>query len=187
MKERPILFSGPMVNAILENRKTQTRRVVKPQPERDPACGVWFPATTAKRKRHYANEEHFRRGLPIDWSPYGVVGDRLWVREAWQDGNGGIYYRADGIHPGPWKPAIHMPRWASRITLEITGVRVERLQDISNDDARAEGVPEWDGDEPGDYRGSFRDVWDSINGKRHPWSSNPWVWVREFKRIGGVA
>lgn len=149
MKERPILFSAPMVNAILAGRKTQTRRVVKPLPSwqvhsvcdpngaADP-WAVWF---------HYPDTDrvgHLRA------CPYGVPGDRLWVRETFsylgKKGRGPIAYRAntsDGERvrvDSPWHPSIHMPRWASRLTLEITEVRVQRLQEISEEDAIAEGV-----------------------------------------------
>mgnify|MGYP003520273679 FL=1 len=135
MKERPILFSSPMVRAILEGRKTQTRRVIKPQPKlfADP------------------NSEYFGQPwMPIGgliqsaWRfPYGQPGDRLWVRATWamnQPPSGAIY-RSDGeCDGGPWKPSIHMPRWASRITLEVTGVRVVRLKGITESEAEAEGM-----------------------------------------------
>jgi hypothetical protein len=142
MSDRPILFSAPMVRAILAGAKTQTRRVLKEQPQRD----VWpFPPMTEND-----------RALIVKRCPYGVPGDRLWVREAhwfFQDEHDpvtgytppvltteDVEYRADGESTRHgWRPSIHMPRWASRITLNITGVRVERLQAISEDDARAEG------------------------------------------------
>lgn len=157
MKERPILFSGPMVRAIREARKTQTRRVVK---EIDPDEFV-------------SSNEADNLALCC---PYGAVGDRLWVRETWQGNQGDIRYGADGdsLHGyNGWRPSIFMPRWASRITLEVTGVRVERVQEISEEDAQAEGVA---------HRCDYKVVWDAINGKKYPWSSNPWVWVIEFKR-----
>lgn len=224
MKDRPIIFSAPMVRAILEGRKTQTRRVVKPQPEREPSdpSGLWYPSTTSKRKRHYANESHFVRGLPLDWCPYGAPGDRLWVKHAhW-------YKRASDLtpeiiwspesphavhrdHKGVWvssiassqydidqhggfkkRPSIHMPRWASRLTLEVVSVRVERLQAISEEDAKAEGAtPAWcsaDSISSGSpdafrrYRDGLKSLWESINGNGS-WADNPWVWVIEFKRI----
>lgn len=191
MKERPILFSGPMVRAILDGTKTQTRRVVKPQfaadaipvemPATDPAggwvvpghSGVWWCDAAA-------NPDDVRR------CPYGQPGDRLWVREAWARtrvfGAEMVVYREGDNrtdYGGPWKPSIHMPRWASRITLEITSVRVERLQDISEADAIAEGVytdpasPAYD---------AYAQLWDEINGPGS-WAANPWVWVLEFRRL----
>jgi len=182
VKSKPILFSGPMVRAILDGRKTQTRRVVK----------QLLP-------------ENRREGLTISASmcPYGKPrykrdpGDRLWVKESWipayfSDKRPG--YRADWRDPEDipepkWKPSLFMPRWASRITLEITGVRVERVKAISEDDAKAEGV---EGDNVGDfgipckeYVIPFADLWDSINGKKpgRSWADNPWVWVIEFERV----
>lgn len=210
MKERPILFSGPMVRAILEGRKTMTRRVVKLRHGADVVVvngKVWKPARV-----DYAGY--------VD-CPYGQPGDRLWVREAfqplfadgvenhwetdWKTGKGyAISYPAtDGIHEyldaddnltDACKPSIHMPRWASRILLEITAVRVERLQDISEADARAEGVT--DGGclncgEPEpcacaqpapDARDSFCRLWQSINGPGS-WADNPRVWIVEFKLV----
>jgi hypothetical protein len=170
MKERPILFSAPMIRALLAGTKTQTRRIVKP-------------------------------GAPDDWNacPYGVIGDRLWVREthapaadswgAWErrmqkDGCGPapvIHYAADGGDPfvEKWRPSIHMPRWASRITLEIVAVRVERLQDISEADVAAEGVLVDDIAPP--YWRSYRELWEQINGAGS-WDLNPWVWIVEFTR-----
>jgi len=187
MKERPILFSGPMVRAILEGRKTQTRRVVKPQPGCDPR-----------------DDEHLDMGR----CPYGQPGDRLWVREAWHTderdleyarakhedamSDSPIYYRADPENDNAgctWRPSIHMPRWASRITLEITRVRVERLQEISEKDAIAEGAdpylhPVHPGREGLRHVDGFRSLWESINGPGS-WDANPWVWVIEFKRVEG--
>lgn len=181
MSERPILFSGPMVKAILEGRKTMTRRVVKPQ-----------PIDVVKNK-----------GLENSWCavrlngafpavcPYGQVGDRLWVRETWYVENNDDYYpyyKASEEHPEifpKWRPSIFMPRWASRITLEITGVRVEKLQEITEEDAMKEGV-NWQ-DTAGLARFTakklFMTLWDSINGKKYPWASNPWVWVIAFKKL----
>lgn len=159
-RERPIMFSAPMVRAILAGRKTQTRRVV--------------------------------RFLPPRPCPYGVPGDRLWVRETWcadglDDGSAPLYhFRADGDHDpeATWRPSIFMPRTACRIVLDVTGVRIERVQDISEADAKAEGpelLPDPMQDTPRRWRDSYRTLWDSINGKRAPWDSNPWVWVVEFK------
>ena len=201
MKERPILFSAPMVRAILEGRKTQTRRIIKPQPsgantQKDPYGWRWKWVPTDKR-------------IPIcEWGkdttgwismlkhcPYGASGDRLWVRETWGPCDGGFCYRAierPTVKPddGRWHPAIHMPRWASRITLEIEAVRVERLIEITSEDCIAEGVQcreIWTMDGPSGLpwmqpEGAFRELWESINGARS-WDLNPWVWVIQFRRI----
>ncbi|KSF13122.1 hypothetical protein AO935_24315 [Pseudomonas aeruginosa] len=221
MKERPILFTGPMVRAILEGRKTVTRRVVKPQP--DFLGSMVDPNTPFKT---------LDAGLHARITcPYGEPGDRLWVRETWTDvnmcGAPALAYRADEdirdlmeepgflddrgafnyddprVKPYPfacwyaeldqarWRPSIHMPRWASRILLEITAVRVERLQDISEEQARAEGVRDagegsFDVEDSkhfaADPRESFASLWSSINGESS-WDANPWVWVVEFKRV----
>ncbi|MBG7376480.1 hypothetical protein I5G56_11935 [Pseudomonas aeruginosa] len=198
MKERPILFTGPMVRAILEGRKTVTRRVVTPQP--DFLGSMVDPNTPFKT---------LDAGLHARITcPYGEPGDRLWVREAWaadaqvdaiapSDLSQGepIWYPADlsvrqtgcsMISKGRVRPSIHMPRWACRILLEITAVRVERLQDISNDQAIAEGI---DTHPMGFYGngcitagGAFLELWESINGDGR-WADNPWVWVIEFKRV----
>lgn len=217
VKERPILFSGPMVRAILEGRKRATRRVVKPQPVVGDG-GCWYPEPprkTAHRARHYANEAHLRKGLARDFCPYGLPGDRMWVRETWAphadeaetfrsyqrmemgSTRPDIFYRADGGEPhvNSWRPSIHMPRWASRLTLEVTEVRVQRLQEISEEDAKAEGiVPHMGGwaVQDSDWRvGSptpnvaFKFLWNSINGARPgcSWEFNPWVWAITFKRV----
>ncbi|MBD2492603.1 hypothetical protein [Aulosira sp. FACHB-615] len=177
MKEIPILFSTPMVLAILDKRKTQTRRVIKPQPE---MCG-----------------DHFREPLKQRWS----AGDRLWVREAWDsvpDYDGGYYiYKADYSKEDQlkvkWKPSIHMPKAACRIWLEVVGVRVERLQDIDEEGAIAEGCT---GRDESIIRGSrgdtiycsikpyyqYKNLWESINGYGS-WDLNPYVWVIEFKKL----
>lgn len=191
IKERPILFSAPMVKAILEGRKTQTRRVVKPQPTGDDP--IYNPSSYEPDRGFY-----FKGGGKYK-CPYDKPGDRLWVRETWcnhwpigtaKSCIDGPCYRAtdDGecIPEQKWKPSIHMPRWASRINLEIIDIRVERVQDISHQDAQAEGctTPSTEmGLTQGDWRGSFHALWDSINGKTFPWSDNPWVWVVEFKRL----
>lgn len=271
-KERPILFSGPMVRAILDGRKTQTRRLVKgPQPtgpflgcfERNgrykawlqdrptsreiicpygqpiwrqsprfadgsPPCDGWYwvrwDAESAERLVWLARVADEPQDDPRDhdverwvWSetpnsePESVCldvrepldiqwrrpGDRLWVRETWRverfpsaPDAPHIHYRADQTAEHEaysaarmWKPSIFMPRWASRITLEVIGVRVERLQEISEVDAIAEGMQS-----PGipaamSNRAAFARLWDDINGKRAPWASNPWVWVVEFRRL----
>jgi hypothetical protein len=198
-KERPILFSGPMVRAILAGRKTQTRRIVKNQ--------EWY-----NLKGEYGD-----RLRSVDRCPYGTAGERLWVRETWTPDHAPFYphfpvaYRADAgfdyerndkgetyspeqkaWFPYRWRPSIHMPRIASRITLEITGVRVERLQDISHEDAIAEGIEPIEPKGWKDYRGtaqrymspvtSFQSLWFSINGLES-WQSNPWVWVVEFRKL----
>jgi hypothetical protein len=204
MKERPIIFSGPMVRAILDGRKTQTRRPIKPQPDNGNGIGWYKTDGGHAHDFHYTDEE----GDPTDseiFCPYGGPGDRLWVRETWTSlmfpsnykdskvPKHFIHYRADDFHVGEkWKPSIHMPRWASRITLETTDVRVERVQEISKVAARAEGIhsylmsPEFQGIPshlPGGTIGAFRHLWDSTNGKKPgmDWASNPWVWVIEFK------
>ncbi|WP_163869541.1 hypothetical protein [Myxococcus eversor] len=210
MRERPLLFSGPMVQALLDGRKTVTRRLVKERhfsPEfhaRCPAVGV------AQSLREFSPP-----------CPYGQPGDRLWVREtwalddcgadgeqvvwradraaAWREKLGDIYYLASDYEPERWRPSIHMPRWASRLTLEVTAVRVDRLHDITEDDAVAEGVerhPEacgWRNYEPEPAfehvtyhptaRESFASLWRSINGEES-WAVNPWVWRVEFARVG---
>ncbi|MFB2706970.1 hypothetical protein [Marinobacter shengliensis] len=203
--EKPILFNDDMIRAILEGRKTQTRRIAK---------NVVFDSRF--RSKWKAVHKHTEVAIDTppamlgDVCPYGQLSDRLWVREAhafvpmpayrcstgiYQKINPSDDYEAcvyrenfDRARSFPWRPSIHMPRWASRITLEITGVRVERLQEISEEDARAEGVPgekeaaaaglDWY-DKP---RRAFRFLWQSINGP-DSWDANPWVWVVEFKRV----
>lgn len=181
MKERPVIFNSEMVRAILDGRKTQTRRIAK-----------------ADNSNHLLG------------CPFGQVGNLLWVREAFRVHSRAtdvatLVYRANErnswteqtrrvpvsvcnkpVSPEKWTPSIHMPRWASRITLEITGVRVERLNDISHDDAKAEGccysrgggVPDF-AVTPADH---FPTLWASIYGSES-WSANPWVWVIEFRRV----
>lgn len=218
MKDRPILFSGPMVRAIREGRKTQTRRAIKFE---------WCSSREALM--HQAAFD------PAYKCPYGKPGDRLWVRETWgmsfedivptgrQFVSGGtwgsparpnrkpcVVFRADGDMPddspgetATWCPSIHMPRWVSRITLEIVSVRVERLNDISEKDAIAEGVERNEGVNPWtqtdgwikypfdlhaeDFpavtaKESYHSLWESINGPGS-WDLNPWVWVVEFKEV----
>jgi hypothetical protein len=188
MKEPPILFSAPMVRAILDGRKTQTRRVVKPQPVNVLFHkGQWIEAPCDLVE----NET-------VLHCPYGQPGDRLWVRETWAHETdfgtftGGFVYRADGDKRerecGPtdrWRPSIHMPRLVSRITLEITDVRVERIKDISGIDAIAEGIQAVSKYGSEADVSDFAELWDKINGKKYPWESNPFVWRIEFKRIGG--
>lgn len=233
MKERPILFSGSMVRAILEGRKTQTRRAIK----NPPGQGDWIPAEMcATTSEGYQTSGHsgvwWCDGNGDDQDtvrcPYGIPGDRLWVRETWgfvnHDGYANcpssLSWRADGRqrivpvddvmrlpktqlpHCGyslddqpKWRSSIHMPRWASRITLEVTDIRVERLQEISEMDAFAEGID----DESEAYLAAehyqaggssitggcpsvfaFADLWDSINGTGS-WEANPWVWAITFE------
>jgi hypothetical protein len=208
MTDRPILFSAEMVRAILDGRKTQTRRVMKPQ-----------PTILAKGYEDIEQIGTVKDCIgPLLFCPkpckYGKPGDLLWVRETW----GAVWpaddpvplrqceieYRADlppgctdrpGEWPadegnGPevpkWRPSIHMPRWASRITLRITDIRVERLQDISEDDARAEGcdpVVHPDGAvDCGTRKTTFAKLWNKINGPG-AWEANPWVWVVSFERV----
>jgi hypothetical protein len=219
MSERPILFSGEMVRAILRGQKTVTRRVVRSQ------LGNRGEAVSDAHGVKY-----WRRGEedPIRWCgcdglgslgwvrcPYGTPGDLLWLRESWHDRTDRpasmhdpslVCYAADGepAEPSRWRkrPSIHMPRWASRLTLRVTDVRVERVQEISEADAKAEGVRyEWDEvighqwyPEPpgqvcsGNAREAFQWLWDSINGKRPgcAWADSPWVWVVSFERVEGV-
>lgn len=210
MKERPILFSAPMVRAIREDRKTQTRRVVKPSKLPD---GNWMVETIGGTHKitHWDNDT---AETSILTCPYGQPGDFLWVRETWMpdaphDGTWAAtsfygcknsplsdiperfrtpahcLYRASwtGNDLVGWKPSIHMPRWASRITLEITGVRVERLWDISDSDSLAEGIyPTSTGLYPGSPKAVYRKLWESINGPGS-WEANPFVWVLEFRRV----
>jgi hypothetical protein len=236
MRELPILFSGAMVRALLDGRKTQTRRMVMPQP----ANGWDFetPPVLGRITSPHPKKDRFgafiRRGVGTDFpeidlipSPYGMPGDRLWVRETCRaeelpDGLDGVRYSADSAFApigdsqetaerwielnayrgkkGAVVPAIHMPRWASRITLKVAGARVERLQGISEVDAAAEGVESLRNE--GQYwknylestsrcdaliclsaRESFRTLWDSLATPDADWQANPWVWVIEFKRV----
>lgn len=207
MAERPILFSGAMVRAILEGRKSQTRRVVKligAEVIEEAITGPWP-----------FSPQH------DDWiaCPYGRPGDRLWVREThafldkrdpsgkrvayaagpflWgnSDPKTGVTWpppenSCDAVRVPRWRPSIHMPRWASRITLEATGVRVERLNDITEEDAKAEGVEAVNGHpERGAFFGvgpchreGFAQVWADLNGAGS-WKANPWVWAITFKRV----
>ncbi|MBR8221252.1 hypothetical protein [Burkholderia ambifaria] len=244
MTERPILFSGAMVRAILDGRKTQTRRVIKHQPPGDVSpisVSRYHPTVIDRHGDEEPGEEIF--GAYSDdgeWgckSPFGEPGDWMWVRESGVisklRGNLekpglfrhdvpttptiGHYWVEETRAPGASYnvancsresalscycakacPSIHMPRWASRITLEITGVRVERLNDCSEDDARAEGseaigitfrddadgTPHLIESLGGPYRDGFRILWERINGAG-AWNANPWVWVIQFRRIHG--
>lgn len=203
MTERPILFSGPMIRAILDGTKTQTRRVV--------TAKVWDQDEDGKRRQYVTTPGVWGDGREMTAAevterfrcPYGQPGDRLWVRETclMQSVAEGpvldIMYadhedydicypsKGDAFDLG-WRvrPSIFMPRWASRITLELTDVRVERVQEISEEDALAEGCfdeKEHDGSLPSEV---FRDLWDSINAKRgYGWEVNPWCWVLTFRRV----
>lgn len=192
-KERPIIFSAPMVTAIIKRRKTQTRRIAKNVARVD--GGVPYRS---------ANNEW---GDEVASCPYGKIGDRLWVRETWLRYQELFFYRATDLdllpdpllqveNPAKWKPSIHMPRFASRINLVVTGVRVERLQDITPEDAIREGIYQhgpgnlyWTG-APHPTKGNqkcmesplagFRDLWDFINGEKATWRQNPYVWVISF-------
>ncbi|HGM5387443.1 TPA: hypothetical protein ACKP07_000271 [Serratia marcescens] len=217
MKERPVIFNSEMVRAILDGRKTQTRRVIanvspdnciplrKPTKTKDgiythvmdaPGHGLcpfgrvgdrlWVRETFAV----LGNED----GCPIDWDGNLIKGDekqaaRIYKASCWQEpGNYGLWSipDRDTQYEGAWRPSIHMPRWASRITLEITAVRVERLNDISHEDAKAEGccygrgggIPDF-AVTPADH---FPTLWASIYGEES-WNANPWVWVIEFRRV----
>lgn len=195
MKERPILFGAPMVRALLDGSKTQTRRVMKPQPE---ISGSWHSLP----KYCASNEKAFIDGAPLFGNcPFGKNGDYIWVREAHWFFNdecdpitgytpplltvADVEFRADGENPRRiWRPSIFMPRWASRITLEITGVCVERLQDINRGDAMAEGCPFPNMAKGPDPRKWYADLWETINGEGS-WAANPWVFVLAFKRVYG--
>ena len=197
-KERPILFGSPMVKAILDGRKTQTRRVVF-KDDCQECHQPWWCAG-----------KHWQDGDELLHCPYGQAGDRLWVRETWQAQNLDRQWwhevkredrtsmnwawtnpveRAYLPMPPRWLPAIHMPRMACRITLEIVKVRAERLQDISGEDCVAEGIDclyEPDTNVPADHytRQTFAQLWNSINTSRgYGWDINPWVWVIEFKLV----
>lgn len=232
MTERGILFSEPMIQALLAGSKTQTRRIVKPQPNFDVAHNA-LGKNISRSRLEYAVDEHGGIGLKMAGQPvsrigncmgyvqpnikckYGKPGDRLYVKEPWQawtefnhlppskiPEESGINYLANG---NKWdarvRSAIHMPRWASRITLEIVDVRVERLQEISEADAIAEGIVQlppqidksgpWWTSEPNEGgraslvdrtpQGAFKKLWESIKG-RGSWDANPFVWVLEFER-----
>lgn len=206
MAERPIIFSAPMVRALLDGRKTQTRRILKAQPPAGYSfLGIYGPRLTAV----FTSEPTGIKDIPVAL-PYSV-GDRLWVKEDFRvteggvilDGAGGqmdyvepeIIYRADSRkETGRWKPSIYMPRWASRITLEVTEVRVQRLQEISESDARAEGIsPLPSGrffcghDEEGEITcnspiTAFAWLWNSLH-ENGSWDTNPWICAISFRRL----
>lgn len=209
MKERGIIFNGAMVRAILSGQKTQTRRVMKQQPPER-----WSPVTLSGepdlQARAYTQGVVDRDGClqagpevfgvaDEEWgavSPFGKPGDRLWVRETFGDCGVRRVYRADtddgaACQVKRWTPSIHMPRSAARIILEITDVRVERLNSISEDDCRKEGCQGGHGAIPGyQYsatpREQFRHLWQSIYGQES-WDGNPWVWIYEFKQVPASA
>lgn len=211
IKERPILFKGEMVRAILDGRKTQTRRIVKPQPvfhKNKKLPWEWKPS--GKDLPVYNWCRGHKKTIDcvhccgwLDFCPYGKPGDQLWVRENWNVSGlawgkkprdtqfaaktAWKYQATDSKWQHGWKPSIHMPRWASRITLEITDVRVERINDISGTDAFAEGVtaPSHFSNSCSEARYTFAELWESINGPGS-WNANPWVWVVEFRRLTDV-
>lgn len=221
MKEYPINLKDHEVRAILDGRKTQTRRPIKSQPPHgSPMCPAVL--TTDCDSPSYLSivcDEYDDFLIPK--CPYGQPGDRLWVRETWccklddgeyvydsngnhvflyradgqdvikDDGNGGQEFRKDGTEASPWSPSIHMPRWASRITLEVKSLWVQRVQEISEEDAKAEGV---DPTKPiyGDcggclhegHKDAFKNLWNSTYAKRNlGWDVNPWIGVIEFKKV----
>ena len=192
MKETPIIFSTPMVKAILESHKNQTRRVVKIKSGDYFATNKIIAGEVAADTRNYYGFCSENEDYPC---PYGRVGDLLWVRETWavdpyanRPGHRKILFKTDMIDPDypiKWKPSIHMFKKYARIWLEITDIRVERLQDIRTGDILKEGTPRVSkSNDP--WEAIFEDfekLWDSINGKKHPWKSNPWVWAIEFKRV----
>lgn len=247
-KERPILFSGRLVRAILEGRKSQTRRVVMSKARnmqesgqvcvrRNPDNDPWYREHVWSVRQSGGVWGDFTHEQMLAQCPYGKPGDRLWVREAWRfgyptgepghfsilaptghslDREGRCFYRSDFAEkPGEprmlWRPSIHMPRRFSRIMLEVVGIRVERLQDITEEDAKAEGVqipvhvdetcPPGKGygmvnllapylkthksaGQDALFRAEFSFLWDTINaGRGFGWAANPWVWVVDFRRV----
>lgn len=193
-KERPILFNAEMVQAILSGRKTQTRRIIS-----EKTLHLFDVAASAGECHPLELCDDRSQSYYLDFCPLGKPGDQLWVREAFAAGlctESTLAYRAthktEDLEEGwgetiKWTPSIHMPRWASRINLLITGVRVERLNDISEQDARAEGVKAWRGlaEELVGGKLAFFELWDSIYGQKEGenWQANPWVWVINFERM----
>ena len=216
MTERPILFSGPMVRAIITGHKTVTRRLIT-VPWGKKGRALPFPPYydggdgTLHVADEYGDWHDFAKHVRC---PYGRAGDRLWVRETWQvvtgwqvgDLGAAVRYQDMGIKAcqmpedkalplcltwDRWRPSIHMPHWASRLTLEVTGIRVERLQELTGEDALAEGVTLPPGGKAETFailrhaRSSFASLWDEISGDRPgaSWEANPWVWVISFRRV----
>lgn len=188
MADRPIIFSGPMVRALLAGRKTQTRRIVKHAPH-DAAKGEVFCDRDGDSPSGFTfvGQGGWPR-MPI-WPSQipALPGDRLWVREAWQRENERPpFYRAEGVDwPGRWRSPTHMPRWASRLTLVVTDLRVQRLQDISEADAKAEGVAQYTAPEGNEvrvetYKQSFARLWNSLRGFG-AWEDNPFVAALHFE------
>ena len=205
MKERPIIYNTENVRAILDGRKTQTRRT-KGLKEVNKDLNSWLVSSLALLGNYkFLNTSHCE--VKYIKCPYGRAGDRLWARETWAVDSlwdnakpslvsdlASVWYPSTAslmnipMWVGKMRPSIFMPKWASRITLEITEVRVERLQEISQIDAIKEGiqipVAECEYREDGSqYIEFFSQLWDSINGKKHPWESNPWVWMLSFRKI----
>ena len=210
MKELPILFSGDMVRAILDGKKTQTRRVITQRLDDRPLVkAVWQGREPGKALLRFGSRPITdEMNVPC---PYGQPGDLLYLRETWAthrgfdgmkpselayDGGGRptVNYRADPLDGhlssrGKWRPSIHMPKAFARIWLRVTEVRVERVQEISDEDSHAEGITDA---EPnflwikGRARNRFRTLWDSTNAK-HPWESRPWVWALTFERAEAPA
>ena len=209
-KEKPIIFSTPLIPAIQNLKpdvwppepidpgkpwKWQTRRIIKPQPFSDDIYGPeWYPPVIINK------DGEATEGKPIygiydgdgEWGikcPY-PPGTRLWVRETWTILQTKYFYRADienptGHYRTKWRPSIHMPREAARLFLEVKSARVERLQEISNEDILAEGINDL-GSYGANYDYFANEIWDNINAKRgHPWENNDWVWVYEFMRANG--
>lgn len=197
-KARPIIFSAPMVQAILRGEKTETRRLVKPQPGSLFKSFGKLPTCTCHPYGFHDGEHHYR-------SPYGQPGDLLWVRETFFCNHFGyptgpreelleeMHYRADGTPDFEgeeiymrWQPSTHMPRWASRILLEITDVQVEHLRDITEEGAQREGAPQMHLDDLGGtwktHKRGFESIWTRLHGE-DSWIANPWVWVVQFSKV----
>lgn len=201
MKEHPIIFSTPMVKAIQEERKTMTRRVIKPQPQ-----GAWIkePIWVDSQGYYHAGGDHdsFLSSKSDLRCPYGEVGNKLWVKETWATEKHlenlspseigcatevALWYKSDIdqlslLYRGKWRPSIFMPRSASRITLEITGIRIERLREITRADVEREGCSNAVNNPL-----FFPKLWDSLNVKRgYGWQTNPFVWVISFKVVDSL-
>lgn len=205
MKFIPILFSTPMVQAIKDGRKKMTRRIVKPQPTKQEAVEIFCKEGPGSVNASDLTQADIEIDELFDKCPYGQPGDILWVRETFQFSlnPNEFVYKSDTDNPiyldknWKWKPNIYMPKTVCRIFLKVKSVRVERLQDISEQDAIAEGAPqgiyrEGPNVEKGEfqleynnhasYKDGFRFIWQTING-RQSWIDNPWVWVIEFERV----